>query len=307
MRGTSPVSLKKLMIVDCHTHIWQSPDQLGQLDLGDPPRTTRPRPAKVTNPSATRSLWRNIPAADPDHHYSATSAADRAFVLAFKSRYLRAEIPNRFVADYVQRDPQRLVGFAGIDPTEPGAPRDVKLAKNELRLRGITLSPGDQDFHPTDSRAMRVYALAEELQMPILFHPVGQLTEQSKLEYSRPFLLDEVARTFPQLRLIVAQMGQPWVDETICLLGKHPYVYADVSGLLARPWQAYNAMVSAHQYGVTDKLLFGSDFPYTTATECIERLYSLNQMAQGTNLPMVPRESLRGIIERDTMSLLGLA
>ena len=23
------------MIVDCHTHIWQTPDQLGQMDLGD--------------------------------------------------------------------------------------------------------------------------------------------------------------------------------------------------------------------------------------------------------------------------------
>jgi hypothetical protein len=29
-------------------------------------------------------------------------------------------------------------------------------------------------------------------------------------------------------------------------------------------------------------------------------------MAQGTNLPVVPREALRGIVERDTISLLGL-
>ena len=58
--------------------------------------------------------------------------------------------------------------------------------------------------------------------MPILVHPVGQFTEESKLEYGRPYLLDEVARTFPKLRLVIAQLGQPWVDETICLLGKHP-------------------------------------------------------------------------------------
>jgi hypothetical protein len=298
------------MIVDCHTHVWQSPEQLGQLELGDPPRVgrvaTRTAP-RVIAPAVARPVFRSIPAADPDHHYSSTSAADKSFVLAFKSRYLQAEIPNRFVADYVKRDPNRLVGFAGIDPTERTAPLEVKLAKEELRLRGITVSPGDQDFHPTDTRAMRVYALAEELHMPVLFHPVGQLNEQSKLEYSRPFLLDEVARSFPQLRIVIAQMGQPWVDETVCLLGKHANVFADVSGLLARPWQAYNAMVSAYQYGVIDKLLFGSDFPYTSVTECIEKLYSLNQIAQGTNLPVVPRESLRGIVERDTMTLLGLA
>ena len=153
---------------------------------------------------------------------------------------------------------------------------------------------------------MAVYAVAEELNMPVLFHPGGTYTEQSKMEFGRPVLLDEVARTFPRLRIVLAQLGQPWVDETIVLLAKHANVYADVSGLLRRPWQAYNALVSAHQNGVIDKLLFGSDFPYTSAEECIEALYSINQLAQGTPLPVVPREALRGIVERDALNLLGL-
>jgi len=76
--------------------------------------------------------------------------------------------------------------------------------------------------------------------------------------------------------------------------------------LLRRPWQAYHALLVAYEYGVMDRLLFGSDFPYASAKECIESLYSLNQMVHGTNLPVVPRESLRGIVERDAMSLLGL-
>ena len=292
------------MIVDCHTHVWQSPDQLGQLVLGDLPRPGRPRSLRLPN---ERSLPRGIPSADADYHWSQSTAVDKSIVLGFKSRYLRAEIPNRYVADYVNRFPQKLIGFAGIDPTEPNAVDEIKHAKTDLRLRGITLSPANQDFHPSDTRAMRVYAVAEELGMPILMHPGGAFTEQSKLEYGRPYLLDEVCRTFPRLRVIIAQLGQPWVDETICLLGKHANLFADVSGLLKRPWQAYNALVSAYQYGVIDKLLFGSDFPYTNATECIEALYSLNQIAHGTNLPMVPRESLRGIVERDTLTLIGLA
>jgi predicted TIM-barrel fold metal-dependent hydrolase len=253
-----------------------------------------------------RAIWRPIPAADPDYHWSQSSAVDKSIVLGFKSRYLHAEIPNRFVADYCNRDPQKLIGFAGIDPSESAAVAELRIAKSELRLRGITMSPANQDFHPSDSRAMKVYAEAEKLGMPILFHPAGQFTEGSKLEYARPYLLDEAARTFPKLRMIIAQMGQPWIDETIVLLGKHANVFADVSGMLSRPWQAYNALVSANQYGVIDKLLFGSDFPYTSATECIETLYSLNQIAQGTNLPLVPREALRGIVERDAIALLGL-
>ena len=290
------------MIVDCHTHIWQSPDQLGQMDLGEV-RPALKRPRTQTTP---RTVWRTIPSADSDHHWAQSATVDKSIVLGFKSRYLRAEIPNRYVADYVSKYPQKLIGFAGIDPTEPDAAGEVTIAREDLRLRGITLSPANQDFHPTDSRAMRVYEEAERLGMPILVHPSGQFTEESKLEFGRPYLLDEVARNFPNLRLVIAQLGQPWVDETICMLCKHPNVLADVSGLLSRPWQAYNALVSCHQAGVIDKLLFGSDFPYTNAEECIEALYSINQFAQGTNLPVVPREALRGIVERDALGLLGL-
>ena len=61
-----------------------------------------------------------------------------------------------------------------------------------------------------------------------------------------------------------------------------------------------------HLANVFDKLLFGSDFPYTNATECIEALYSINQLAQGSSMPMIPREAIRGIIERNSLPLLGL-
>src|SRR5947207_5778262 len=275
------------------------------MDLGEVRHTRHRHRSHGTPPP--RTGWRSIPSGDPEHHWAQTAAVDKSIVLGFKSRYFRAEIPNRYVADYVSKYPQKLIGLAGIDPTESAAAEEVRIAKEDLRLRGITLSPANQDFHPSDSRAMRVYEEAERLAMPIVVHPSGQFTEESKLEFGRPYLLDEVARTFPKLRLVIAQLGQPWVDQTICLLGKHPNVFADVSGMLSRPWQAYNALVAAYQYGVIDKLLFGSDFPYTNAEECIEALYSLNQMAQGTNLPVVPREALRGIVERDTLALLGLS
>ncbi len=295
------------MIVDCHTHIWQSPDQLGPADLGDPSRAARARGVRLT--PTGRALRRTIPAADPDFHWAEQEQAsiDKSIVLGFKSKYLKSDIPNHFVADYVRRAPDKLIGFAGIDPTDgKGAIDELNMAKLELRLKGVTLSPANQDFHPSDSRAMKVYERCEELKMPILFHPGAHFIEQSKIEFGRPYLIDEIARSFPKLKIVVGQLGQPWIDETIVLLGKHPNVFADISGLLNRPWQAFNTLVNAYQYGVIEKLLFGSDFPYTTASDTIEALYSLNQMVQGTNLPLVPRDQLRGIVERDAVSLLGI-
>jgi predicted TIM-barrel fold metal-dependent hydrolase len=153
---------------------------------------------------------------------------------------------------------------------------------------------------------MAVFEKAAALHLPVVFYPGTHLSPKTKMEYARPHLLDEVARSFPNLKMVVSHLGYPWVDEAIVLLGKHQNVYADVAALLRRPWVAYDALVRAHQFNVIDKLLFGSDFPFTTAGECIGTLYSINQMAMGTNMPTVPRESLRGIVERDAISLLGI-
>jgi predicted TIM-barrel fold metal-dependent hydrolase len=285
------------MIVDCHTHVWESPEQLGHGAVAGMARLPGGR-------------WRtDVPQLDAStgHHLAASSPVDMTFVLAFKSRYLKAEIPNQLIADYCREHPGKMIGFAGVDPSgHREALGDLQHARQELGLRGLTVSPAAQDFHPQATGAMQVFAEAASLRMPVLFHQGTHFTVASKMEYARPVLLDEVARELPSLRIIIAHMGYPWVDECVVLLGKHPNVFADVSGLLSRPWQAYNALLSAHQFGVMDKLLFGSDFPYTSAAAGIEALYSINQFAHGTNLPTIPRQHLRNIVERDALELLGI-
>ncbi|NUQ49163.1 MAG: amidohydrolase [Phycisphaerae bacterium] len=272
------------MIVDCHTHVWESNTRFG----GD---------ALATLDAAMQ--------ADASRHIEAVDPVDRAIVLAFKSRYLDAEIPNRFVAEYVQRHADKLVGFAGIDPTEPSCLDELAQAQDELRLKGVTISPALQDFHPADTRACALYEACAQRGLPVVFQQ-NHRHAAAKMEFARPLLLDEVAAQHPELKIVVAHMGFPWVQETIALLGKHRNVFADVSGLLPRRWLTYNALMWAYECGVMEKLLFGSDFPYRSPAACIEALYSINQLSQGTNLMAIPREQLRGIVERDSLSLLGI-
>lgn len=284
------------MIVDCHTHIWQSPEQLGDGALTELSRTT----------SVAGQKMRLLPQADTANHLLAAEPVDRSFVLGFKSQYLGAAIPNDYISDYCREHADRMIGFAGIDPTDGDAVDQVSHVLQNLGLKGLCICPAAQDFHPSDTRAMAVYERAAALHMPVIFYPGTHLSPKTKMEYARPHLLDDVARSFPNLKMFIGHMGYPWVDETLVLLGKHHNVFSDVSGLLRRPWIAYDALVRAYQFQVIDKLLFGSDFPFTTASECIETLYTINQMAMGTNLPTIPRESLRGIVERDAMKLLGV-
>lgn len=286
------------MIIDCHTHIWDSTVQLGR----DFEAASRLGAFGAAGPKSRDTLNASL-----ENHLLASKPVDKSFVLGFRSRMLDSEIPNILVAEVVRKHPTKLVGVAGIDPLEGDPVAEIRRARNDLGLRGVNVSPAAQGFHPSDTRAMAVFSEAAAMRMPVLIHQGVHFSVASRMEFARPYLLDEVAREFPNLKMVIAHLGYPWIDECVVLLGKHPNVFADISGLMHRPWQAYQALLAAYEYGVMDKLLFGSDFPFTSATSCIEALYSINQVAAGTSLPVIPRQLLKGIVERDALALLGLA
>ena len=287
------------MIIDCYTHIWDSPAQLGRL------AESIDNPVRVP---AARSHVRGALNAGTARHLASAQEIDTTIVLGFKSEHLGAEVPNDVVASYVQTHPEKLIGFAGIDPSSPvEAIEEMRRAREELGMKGIAIAPASQDQHPCSSNSELVYEKATEWNMPVLFHPGIQIARECRLEYAQPVLLDEVARNFPRLKIIIAHLGYPWMTETLVLLAKHDNVYSDVSWLLHQPWQAYQSLLSAHQFGVMSKLLFGSGFPYASATQSIETLYGINHLCAGTNLPRIPREALRGIVENDALELLGIS
>ena len=201
------------MIIDCYTHIWDSPTQLGRL------AESIDNPVRVP---ASRSQRRGALNAGTARHLASAQEIDTTIVLGFKSEYLGAEVPNDVVASYVQTHPDKLIGFAGIDPSSPvEAIEEMRRAREELGMKGIAIAPAAQDQHPCSSNSELVYEKATEWNMPVLFHPGIQIARESRLEYAQPVLLDEVARNFPKLKIIIAHLGYPWMTETLVLLAKH--------------------------------------------------------------------------------------
>jgi predicted TIM-barrel fold metal-dependent hydrolase len=66
-------------------------------------------------------------------------------------------------------------------------------------------------------------------------------------------------------------------------------------------------MMLAQEYGVQHKLLFGTDYPFTTPEATLQALHSMNDMTKGTNLPKFDRDAIEGIINRDSLKMLGIA
>jgi predicted TIM-barrel fold metal-dependent hydrolase len=259
------------MIVDCHTHLNCAADD-----------------------------------AEMSEHLAAAETVDRCIVLAASDG--PSEEVNKRLAEYVNKYKEKMVGFAVIDPIKDKVSvNKLKPIRDKLELQGFVLHCCAQGLHPSNSRAMRFYEAAQELGLPVFFHNgYGVLGADDVLSYAQPYLLDEVAREFSALKIIIGNMGMPFTEQTLSMVAKHKNVYADLTIRPSNVWQTYNTVVAAYERDVMDKLLFGSGFPLGNAGECIEALLGFNMHLADTNLPTVPRGSIRNIIERNTLKLLGI-
>ncbi|MDP6503741.1 MAG: amidohydrolase family protein, partial [Planctomycetota bacterium] len=159
------------------------------------------------------------------------------------------------------------------------------------------------NYHPLDDRIWPVYEFCERHNLPILFHQGTTFPRAAPLKFSFPILLEDVALKHPDLVMIIAHLGHPWEADTIVMIRKQPNMFADLSAIYYRPWQFYNSMVLAMEYGVLDKLIFGTDYPVTTIEESLAGIRNLNHVA-APNMPKVPEEKIEEILERETLRLL---
>ncbi len=60
------------------------------------------------------------------------------------------------------------------------------------------------------------------------------------------------------------------------------------------------------EYGVWNKVMFGTDYPFTNVNDSIAGLRNLNTMLAGTALPRLNEQSLEDMIHRDSLKLLNL-
>ena len=212
---------------------------------------------------------------------------------------------NERTAHFVKQD-KRRIGFMSVDPNQFNWPEEMDKCL-EMGLVGLKLGANYQRFDPLGREALRLYGRAEKLNLPILFHTGTSPVREAPIAYAHPLVTDEVAIRFPDLKIIMAHIGHPFVRETVSVIRKHPNVYADVSAISARPWMTYEGLLFASEWGTMHKLVFGSDFPVATPEYGIRKLRAVNDILEGTKLPRISLEQVEEIINRDTLSILNLA
>lgn len=279
------------MLVDCHTHLFKYPGHISDAFVEEANARSR-----------GHKLDLDVP---PGQHWQAMQSVDKALVFGLRAHHSGLATPNAYIAEYAAAHSEKIIGFGAVDPCVDPVQETLEDIVR-LGLRGVKLGPIYQNIHPTDPRMMEVYAFCEAQRLPVMIHQGTTFVRTGPLKYALPILLEDVAIRFPELRLVIAHLGHPWIAETLVLIRKHPHFYSDISALHYRPWQFYNALILAKEYGVLDKLLFGSDYPFTTAEASVEGLRNFNRITEGTALPKLAPEEIDRLIYSPTLAALGL-
>lgn len=280
------------MIVDVHSHAWEYPAHFND-DFRQ--QAKRAKAGVEMDLTVTYEAYRR-------------QAPEDTVTVVFggKARLSGLWVDDQYVANYVAADPARLIGFLSVDPTQPGWQDELRFGHQDLKLRGIKLMPMYAGFRPDDPQLDPLWQYATKHTLPVLLHTGTTFISQAPLEGTLPRHLDPVATRFPEVRIIMAHLGHPYEGEAIVTARKHPHVYCDISALHYRPFQLYHSLMLVQEYGVWDKVLFGTDFPFTTVNATLDGLRRLNDMLAGTALPRLNADALERLIARDSRPLLGL-
>ena len=288
------------MIIDVHTHV---PSHIDTVPPEEEISSSIIRPDRVVRLTTTYdAFFEAMKPVDRVVSFGIAMPADRPAVIGEKDM----KTVNDATAALVARAPEKVIGFMSVHPDEPDALDEMERAYGDLQLRGLKLGPNYQNFDPLGENARRIYSRAQEMKLPVLFHQGTSPVRDAPIRYAHPLVMDEIAILFPELRIVMAHIGHPWLEDCLVVIRKHPNVYADISGQFYRPWQFYNGMRLAYEWSQFNKLLFASDYPVTTPQETIDALRNLGQFISKYNLPEVPQELLEGIIHRNSLELLGL-
>ena len=213
------------------------------------------------------------------------------------------------VAAFIEKAPDRFVGFGHVNPVEAGSDEEVLRQRNELGLFGLKLYPTSEGYRVDDQRAYGAYEAASSIGMPVMFHHAGMPTPRDRLRHSNPALIDEVAASFPELKIVLAHLGYPRVDETLYVARKHRNVWCDISwpyGDVDHPsylYMLWRDLLTATNLGVMGKLVFGTDYPGVRQRPYLDMLMSVNRYAAHEEL-RIPEASLMAMVDENVKPLL---
>jgi len=288
------------MIIDVHTHIGRYEKHFSEEFVMD---TTKQGGMLGQDIDKAKEIWD----VDLDQYLAELDDAGihKAVILGFDvTRVTNTKVPDDYIFDFVEKNPDRLVGFAGVQPINyrgrfnAQGLKDLEKAVEEFGFKGMKLYPTYAHYAPNHRAVYPFYQKAQEYHISAMLHLGASASSFTSLEYSRPYMLKQIGWDFPDLKLAANHMGYPWTEELLATMRMQSNIYADFSGMFGRPFIMAWDLVLAKQYGVLDRVMYGSDYPFCPPMkQCVRWIqHKLNEICRDASWPTFTEEELSGLL-----------
>ena len=212
--------------------------------------------------------------------------------------------PNEFLLEVRNAAPERFALTCGLDPM-----RDVFEAIRELErcvldwgFKACKIYPSYDHYYPGDEYLFPLYEKVIELDIPLQIHMGYSSCRNAPFKYARPYLLDEIAYRYPELKMVVCHLAWPWVEECMALISRYENIHADLAfwGRFT-PEENLRAIQRFGRFCGYKKLLFGSENSHTEMA--VEMMLGLNDLAERLGLPQISQEDLNKVLGENTARL----
>lgn len=243
-------------VIDIHVHLYPEKRLGGLMRWVHRGMPGHPVPGEITVPQAVSDLRE--------------AGVEKFLAAVFPLAPGEARELNRFNAALAQTIPEMIpLGTAHQDDADPGAVAREALCS--MGLKGIKLHPMMMRMEINDPRMIPVYALAQEMGLPVLLHTgfeEGYGRDTPRGEWERLF------RSFPRLTFLLAHMFFPDLPLGFALLDRFDNLYLDCTNVfgmfdwpggplpfgISRPRWGREEFLAAMEANST-RVLFGSDHP----------------------------------------------
>ena len=208
------------------------------------------------------------------------SDVDRA--VAFPVLYEDYRAANREIRQYVDRYPDKIIGFGRLKAT-PDALEIARDALENLRLKGLKIHHGEIK-DPEDPLIHAVFRWLDDHPVPVILDCM----------YDRVNVLAKLVGRY-RFPMVLAHMGGVWytehIQKAIEVAQQHPHVYLETSSVLH-----YRMIEEAVRRIGSRRILFGTDGP----------IIHMKPMIEIINILHVAEEDKANILGLNAARLLGL-
>lgn len=168
------------------------------------------------------------------------------------------------LAEFCATDRDRYAGMCWIDPFDDDAALQVDHLVTDLGIEIIavghtSLARGLTADHP---RLGQIYGRCQSLGVPVSMGSAVNWYRKVPYDLFHPRYIDSVAAAFPDLKIIAAHGGWPWVADMVMVAWRHDNVYIDIStnraGQFVNPALGWEPLLHFGDRVISDRVLFGS-------------------------------------------------